>query len=68
MGELVESLKIIRQRFLAAKLLYKEARDFGTVEKSLRSINQRLENLDKDIETVKTIHVLADIIARSEIE
>lgn len=66
LGELEESLKTIRERYTAAKSLYEEAKGYGTVDKSLKAINTRLEKLDQGIDAVDKLHLLADVLNYAE--
>jgi serine/threonine protein kinase len=63
LDEIVLSLKIIREKYITAKTLYEDARGFGTVEKSLSAINNRLAKIDEGIDTVNKIHLLADVVS-----
>ena len=62
LDEVETSLKTIREKYMAAKSLYEEAKGYGTVDNSLKEINARLEKLEEGLDAVDKIHLLADLI------
>jgi serine/threonine protein kinase len=64
--ELEKSLKTVRDKYQAAKNLYEEARGYGTVDKSLREVNARLERLEQGISAVDKLQLLLDVVKSSD--
>lgn len=59
--DLEKSLATVKEKYVNAKNLYEEAKGFGTVDRSLREVNIRLQKLDEGLDAVDKLHLLADV-------